>query len=93
MFRDEREDVRCEYRVASFSFGGAIGPAIGGLILAHFWWGAVFLAPIPVMLLLLLLGPVLLPEHKNPNAGRLDVLSAVLSLAAVCRSSMHQAGC
>jgi MFS transporter, DHA2 family, multidrug resistance protein len=84
MFRDERERTfAVSIWVASFSFGGAIGPAIGGLILAHFWWGAVFLAPIPVMLLLLLLGPVLLPEHKNPNAGRLDVLSAVLSLAAV----------
>jgi DHA2 family multidrug resistance protein-like MFS transporter len=33
--------------------------------------------------LLLMVGPVLLPEHLNPNAGRLDVLSAALSLAAV----------
>jgi DHA2 family multidrug resistance protein-like MFS transporter len=84
MFRDDRERTfAVSVWVASFSLGGAIGPAVGGLILAHFWWGAVFLAPIPVMVLLLFLGPVLLPEHKNPNAGRLDVLSAALSLAAV----------
>jgi MFS transporter, DHA2 family, multidrug resistance protein len=84
MFRDDRERTfAVSVWVASFSLGGAIGPAVGGLILAHFWWGAVFLAPIPVMALLLIVGPVLLPEHKNPNAGRLDVLSAFLSLAAV----------
>jgi DHA2 family multidrug resistance protein-like MFS transporter len=84
MFRDDREKTfAVSVWVASFSLGGAIGPAIGGLILAHFWWGAVFLAPIPVMALLLIVGPALLPEYKNPNAGRLDILSAFLSLAAV----------
>jgi DHA2 family multidrug resistance protein-like MFS transporter len=84
MFRDDREKTfAVSVWVASFSLGGAIGPAIGGLILAHFWWGAVFLAPIPVMGVLLIVGPALLPEHRNPNAGRLDVLSAALSLAAV----------
>jgi MFS transporter, DHA2 family, multidrug resistance protein len=84
MFRDDREKTfAVSVWVASFSLGGAIGPAIGGLILAHFWWGAVFLAPIPVMALLLIVGPALLPEYKNPNAGRLDILSALLSLAAV----------
>ena len=66
MFRDDREKTfAVSVWVASFSLGGAIGPAIGGLILARFWWGAVFLAPIPVMALLLIAGPLLLPEHKN----------------------------
>jgi len=84
MFRDDRERTfAVSVWVASFSLGGAMGPAVGGLILAHFWWGAVFLAPIPITVLLLLVGPVLLPEHKNPKAGRLDILSAALSLAAV----------
>src|SRR5690349_11468600 len=54
-----------------------------GLVLQHYWWGAVFLIGVPVMLLLLLLGPVLLPEYRDPAAGRLDILSAALSLAAV----------
>jgi DHA2 family multidrug resistance protein-like MFS transporter len=84
MFRDDREKTfAVSVWVASFSIGGAIGPAVGGLILAHFWWGALFLAPIPVMALLLVVGPALLPEHKNPIAVRLDVLSAAMSLAAV----------
>ncbi len=67
----------------SFSIGGAIGPLIGGLLLEHFWWGSVFLLSVPVMILLLIVGPKLLPEFKDPNAGRLDILSAVLSLVSV----------
>jgi DHA2 family multidrug resistance protein-like MFS transporter len=69
--------------IASFSAGGAIGPLLGGLLLEHFWWGSVFLLNVPVMILLLALGPMLLPEFRDPNAGRLDPISAALSLVAV----------
>jgi DHA2 family multidrug resistance protein-like MFS transporter len=69
--------------VTSYSVGGAIGPLLGGVMLQYFWWGSVFLIGVPVMLLLLLLGPVLLPEFRDPEAGRLDLFSAALSLAAV----------
>lgn len=84
MFRDAREKTfAVSIWIASFSLGGAVGPAIGGMILAHFRWGAVFIAPVPVMALLLVAAPFLLPEHKNARAGRLDLLSAILSVAAV----------
>ncbi|MER8823408.1 MFS transporter [Mesorhizobium sp. M0991] len=84
MFRyDRQRTFAVSVWVASFSFGGAIGPVVGGLLLSHFWWGAVFLVPLPITALLLIVGPVLLPEHRTPNAGRLDILSAALSLAAV----------
>src|SRR5687768_9088149 len=69
--------------VSSFSAGAAIGPLVGGLLLERFWWGSVFLISVPVMLLLLAVGPFLLPEYKDPTAGRLDLLSAAQSLAAV----------
>jgi DHA2 family multidrug resistance protein-like MFS transporter len=69
--------------VTSYSVGGAIGPLLGGVLLQYFWWGSVFLIGVPVMLLLLVLGPVLLPEFRDPQAGRLDLFSAALSLAAV----------
>jgi DHA2 family multidrug resistance protein-like MFS transporter len=69
--------------VTSYSVGGAVGPLLGGILLQYFWWGSVFLIAVPVMLLLLALGPALLPEFRDPQAGRLDVLSAALSLAAV----------
>jgi DHA2 family multidrug resistance protein-like MFS transporter len=69
--------------VTSYSVGAAIGPLLGGIVLQYFWWGAVFLIGVPVMLLLLVLGPMLLPEFRDPDAGRLDLPSAALSLAAV----------
>jgi MFS transporter, DHA2 family, multidrug resistance protein len=69
--------------IASFSAGGAVGPLIGGMLLEYFWWGSVFLVALPVMLLLLVVGPFLLPEYRDPEAGRLDVRSAVLSVVSV----------
>jgi MFS transporter, DHA2 family, multidrug resistance protein len=69
--------------IMSFSTGAAIGPLVGGLLLEHFWWGSVFLPALPVMGLLLALGPRLLPEYRDPDAGRLDLISAALSLVAV----------
>jgi DHA2 family multidrug resistance protein-like MFS transporter len=84
MFRDDRErTLAVSVWIASFSLGGTIGPVVGGVILAHFWWGAVFLVPIPITALLLTVGPALLPEYRAPNAGRIDISSAALSLAAV----------
>jgi DHA2 family multidrug resistance protein-like MFS transporter len=68
---------------AVFSAGTAIGPVVGGVLLDEFWWGSVFLIGVPVMVALLALGPVLLPEFRDPHAGRLDLTSAVLSLAGV----------
>jgi DHA2 family multidrug resistance protein-like MFS transporter len=67
----------------SYSVGGAMGPLIGGIVLQHYWWGAVFLIGVPIMLLLLLVGPLLLPEFRDREAGRLDIPSAALSLAAI----------
>jgi MFS transporter, DHA2 family, multidrug resistance protein len=67
----------------SFALGGAVGPLVGGLLLEHYWWGSVFLLAVPVMALLLVAGPKLLPEYRDPSAGRLDISSAVLSLIAV----------
>src|ERR687891_34954 len=69
--------------IASYSAGAVVGPVLGGLLLEYFWWGSVFLLAVPVMVLLLILGPMLLPEFKDPNAGKPDILSAGLSLAGV----------
>ena len=68
---------------SGFSGGMALGPVIGGWLLEHFWWGSVFLINVPVMLVLLVAGPFLLPEARDPDPGRFDPLSALLSLAAV----------
>lgn len=84
MFHDPRQRTfAIGIWIASFSAGGALGPVIGGLLLTWFWWGSVFLIAVPVMVLLLVLGPRLLPEYRDPDAGNIDIPSAILSLAAV----------
>lgn len=67
----------------SFSLGALIGPILGGAMIEKFWWGSVFLINIPVMILLVIIGPRILPEYKNPNAEKTDLISAGLSLIAL----------
>ncbi|MEU8080771.1 MFS transporter [Catellatospora citrea] len=84
MFADGRQRGRAISIWAACNFtSAAVGPVLGGLLLQHFWWGSVFLIASPVMVLVLVAGPVLLPEYRNPNPGRLDLFSVALSLAAV----------
>jgi MFS transporter, DHA2 family, multidrug resistance protein len=84
MFHDAHQrTIAVGVWITSYSLGGAIGPLLGGALLEFFWWGSVFLLAVPVMALLLVLGPLLLPEYRDPHAGRIDLVSAALSLVAV----------
>src|SRR5499426_270799 len=84
MFLDPKQRaVAIGVWISSFSAGGAIGPVLGGILLEYFWWGSVFLMALPVMALLLVLGPRVLPEFRDPEARRLDLLSAGMSLTAI----------
>jgi DHA2 family multidrug resistance protein-like MFS transporter len=84
MFLDPRQRTAAiGIWVSGFSVGSALGPLVGGLLLEYFSWGSVFLLGVPVMVVLLIAGPLLLPEYKDPNPGRFDLLSAAMSLAAV----------
>jgi len=68
MFADPRQrTVAIAVWITSFSAGGAIGPLAGGVLLEWFWWGSVFLLAVPVMALLLVLGPILLPDTVIPR--------------------------
>lgn len=61
------------------SLGFAAGPLIGGVMLDHFWWGAIFLVNIPVAAIGLVAVLALVPESKNPQGDRPDLLGALLS--------------
>ena len=69
--------------IGAFSAGSAVGPVLGGVLLEAFWWGSVFLLALPVMGALLVLGPRVLPEYRDPKAGRLDLISAGMSVLAL----------
>ncbi|MCO8269858.1 MFS transporter [Actinoplanes sp. TRM 88003] len=84
MFADARQrGIALGVWSASFSLGGLAAPLIGGVMLEHFWWGSVFLLAVPATLLLVVLGPALLPEARDPSARGFDLAGAVLSLVAV----------
>ncbi len=84
MFHNDKErSFAIAAWMTTFMVGTAAGPLLGGLVLSYFWWGAVFLLNVPVMVLLLIVAPILLPEHKAESFGRLDLFSAALSLGSV----------
>ena len=84
MFTDRKQHTTAvAVWMACFTCGSALGPVAGGALLEAFGWSAVFLLGVPIMALLLIVAPKLLPEYRNPDPGRVDVLSVVLSLVAI----------
>ncbi|WP_341644132.1 MFS transporter [Thauera sp. SDU_THAU2] len=84
MFHVERErTVAITVWMTGFIVGSAIGPLVGGVLLEYFPWGSVFLLGVPVMLVLLVAGPLLLPEFRDDAAGPLDLPSALLCVGMV----------
>ena len=61
----------------------ALGPISGGWLLEHFWWGSVFFVNLPIVAFALAVGGRLLPRTKDPNAGKLDPVGLVTSVAAI----------
>jgi DHA2 family multidrug resistance protein-like MFS transporter len=84
MFTDSGQRAKAIGLWSGVMTGGvALGSVMSGILVQYFWWGSVFLVNLPAMVLLLVLGPILLPESKNPEPGRFDLLSVPLSMAAV----------
>jgi EmrB/QacA subfamily drug resistance transporter len=63
--------------------GFALGPVVGGILLAHFWWGSIFLVNVPIALLAVLLAVPLVPDSKNPETLPPDVAGAAMSVSGV----------
>ncbi len=61
----------------------ALGPVTGGFLLEHFSWGSIFLVNLPFAALALGLGAFLVPNSKDPDAGRMDYLGLLLSAAGI----------
>ncbi|GAA1765531.1 MFS transporter [Agromyces humatus] len=81
----DREQRRLAIAIwaSGFAAGSALGPIVGGVLLEHFHWGSVFLLAVPVLVPMLILVPLLIPESRDPAPGRIDLVSVLLSLAAM----------
>lgn len=84
LFADEKQRLVAISVWAVAWFGGmALGPVVGGAVIEWLDWQWVFLIAIPFMVPALVLGPMLLPEAKDTEAGRIDLVSVALSIAGV----------
>jgi MFS transporter, DHA2 family, multidrug resistance protein len=63
--------------------GAAAGPLVGGLLLAHFWWGSVFLVNVPICVAGVVAAALIVPESFDPSSPRVDVAGAALWTAAL----------
>ncbi|WP_101256217.1 MFS transporter [Streptomyces barkulensis] len=61
----------------------AVGPATGGLLLEHFWWGSVFMVNVPIVIVALIAMAVLVPDSRDPAPGRPDVPGVLLSVVGL----------
>ena len=83
-FADERERALAISVWACLSLVGAIlGPLLGGWLLGHFHWGALFLVNVPIIAVAWLGTWFVAPEQRNPNADPWDLPSSVLALLAL----------
>lgn len=84
MFLDTRERaLAIGVWATMFALGMSGGPLVGGMLLEHFWWGSAFLVAVPVVGIVLIAGPLLLPEYRAAQNDRIDIISVALSLAAI----------
>ncbi|MDX2971928.1 MFS transporter [Kribbella solani] len=84
LFPDERERVTAlGIWGGCFTVGAVVGPIAGGILLHRFWWGSAFLISVPAIVVLLAVGPFILPEYRDEDGRRIDLASAGLSLAAI----------
>ena len=83
MFADAKaRGVAIGVWAGGISAGVALGPLLSGVLLEAFGWQATFLVAVPVMIIVAVGAPLLLPEHRDPSA-RVDLLSALLLVAAL----------
>ena len=80
--RDQRR-LAIAVWASGFAAGSALGPIVGGVLLEHFAWGSIFLIAVPVLVPLLIAAPILLVESRDPEPGPFDLVSVLLSLAAM----------
>lgn len=84
-FQEDRERAVAIGIWGSIASGAAaIGPLIGGALLAHFWWGSVFLINVPVVLVTMVLARRYVPDHAGNPARHWDLwTSALITVALV----------
>ncbi len=80
--REERTKAIAVWTSMAF-LGLPLGPILGGWLLDHYPWNAMFLVNLPVIAIALGTGLVLVPESKSAALAALDPLGALLSVSGL----------
>ncbi|MSO36933.1 MAG: DHA2 family efflux MFS transporter permease subunit [Acidimicrobiia bacterium] len=83
IFPDEERARAIGIWAATAGVGVALGPIVGGALVADFYWGSIFLVNIPIVAVGLIAGLFLIPTSKDPSASKLDVPGALLSITSL----------
>jgi EmrB/QacA subfamily drug resistance transporter len=84
IFRDPDERQRAIGVWAGTSgVGFALGPIVGGVLLAHFWWGSVFLVNVPIAAVGVVCAVLFVPDSRKAQAPAPDVVGALLSIVGL----------
>jgi DHA2 family multidrug resistance protein-like MFS transporter len=84
VFRDRHERVRAVGIWSAVSAGGAaVGPLVGGFLVEHLWWGAVFLINVPIVLGILPVAIRLLPESRAAEPPPWDGLAMAATVVGI----------
>ncbi|GHF54405.1 EmrB/QacA subfamily drug resistance transporter [Deinococcus metalli] len=83
LFDDRERPLAIGLWGATSSVGVAAGPLLGGYLLEHASWGAIFLVNVPIVVLGLLAAPVLIPVTQARRRTPVDVVGTLLSLCGI----------
>jgi EmrB/QacA subfamily drug resistance transporter len=84
LFRDPTERARAiGVWAGTIGLGLAVGPIAGGLLLARFWWGSIFIVNVPIAVAGMIGALALVPDSKNPSAESPDPVGALFSIAGL----------
>ena len=80
VFQEPKERARAiGIWAAVAGLGVAIGPIVGGLLLEHFTWHAIFWVNPPIAMLVIVAVLIFVPESADVSKPRLDLIGALLS--------------
>ncbi|WP_162909699.1 MFS transporter [Aggregatilinea lenta] len=68
---------------AIFGLGVGVGPVVGGWLLEHYEWNAVFLVNLPIVVLAVVGGQLTIEESRDEHAPRPDIPGVVLSITGL----------
>jgi MFS family permease len=83
-FREPKERAQAiAMWAAVFALGSGLGPLVGGYLLEHFQWEAVFLINLPIVAIALMGGYFFVQDSRDEHPRKVDVRGSLLSIAGL----------